>query len=400
MNKKRGTIAIRSLALGCVAALLAMSLPAAADDEALKEAALKHFENGLELSDDKNKNFEGALVEFQASVKLYPTKAGLYNLGVCFRKLARYGEALKTFDRLEKEFGDELEGELQAAVREELDTIRGLTAELVIKVDHEGATVKLDGDEVGTSPLDGPLVLGPREYELRIELEGYKPEKRKLTLVSGQQREEKFELVAENAWVLIKTNDVKGAIVKVDMLEVGATPLHAPLRLDPGDHVIEVVKEGYEQAEPQEVTLGPGEKITLTFALTALPEAPAEPADEGSRISPLFWTGLGLTVAAGAVAGVFWGLADSSHDDFLKYDDQIAATPENDPNASALMAKRNDAEDDTSRFSNLALGFGIGAGVLLVTSGVILALDLGGSELDEPAEVEVSAAPGGLAVSF
>jgi hypothetical protein len=339
-------------------------------------------------------------VEFQASVKLYPTKAGLFNLGVCFRKLARYGEALETFDRLEKEFGDQLEGEMRDAVREELDTIRNLTAELVIQVDQAGATIKLDGDEIGQSPLEDQLVLGPREYVVRVELEGYKPEKRKITLVSGQQREEKFELTAENAWLRIDTGDVKGALVKIDLNEVGATPLHAPLRLEPGEHVVEVVKEGYEKTKAREIDLAPGEKLTLNFSLTPLPVKPVEPVDEGPRVSPLFWTGLGLTVAAGVMAGVFWGLADSAHDDYLDYDKQISNTPENDPSAQSLLNKRSDAEDDTDRFSKLAIGFGIGAGALLVASGVILALDLSGDETDEPAEVEVAATPGGVSLSF
>lgn len=392
---------IRLSAFVVFAICVTLAIPALADEEADKEEALVHFENGLQLSDDKNKDYEGALVEFQASVELYATKAGLFNLGVCYRKLARYGEALETFDRLEKEFGDELEGEMQAAVTEELDTIRRITAQLVISVDREGATIKLDGEEMGQSPLDSPLVLGPREYVVRVEAEGFKPEKRKITLVSGQQREEKFELTAENAWVLIDTGDVKGALVKIDQLEVGATPLHAPLRLEPGEHVVEVVKEGYEEAAAQEIDLAPGEKVTLSFALTALPAPPTKPIDEGPRISPLFWTGLGLTVAAGATAGVFWGLAGSAHDDFEKYDDQIAATPETSPEAATLETKRAAAEDDVEKFKALGIGFTIGAGVFLVASGVVLALDLGGSELDEePAEVEVSAAPGGLAISF
>jgi len=381
--------------------VFALAMPALAEVEVDKQEALKHFENGLALSDDKNKDYQGALVEFQASVKLFATKAGLFNLGVCFRKLSRYGEALETFDRLEHEFGDELEGEMRAAVAEELETIRRITAELVITVDREGAAITVDGDEVGQSPLESPLVLGPREYVVRVELDGFKPEKRKITLVSGQRREEKFELTAEHAWVLIDTGKVKGALVRIDRREVGATPLHAPLRLEPGEHVVDVVKEGYEEAAAQEIDLAPGEKVTLTFALTALPEMPTTPVDEGPRVSPLFWTGLGLTVAAGATAGVFWGLAGSAHDDFQKYDDQIAATPQTAPEAPTLEAKRADAEDDVNKFKALGIGFTIGAGALLVASGVVLALNLGGSELDEePAAVEVSAAPGGIAVSF
>ena len=72
-------------------AFLLGSRLAAADDKA---EARRHFENGLALSDEQTKDYQGALVEFEASVKLFPTKAGLFNLAQCYRRLSRYGEAI------------------------------------------------------------------------------------------------------------------------------------------------------------------------------------------------------------------------------------------------------------------------------------------------------------------
>jgi hypothetical protein len=404
----RPFIAGLGIALGAV-----IAASASADAEADKREAHKHFETGLELSDDKIKDYEGALVEFQVSVKLFPTKAGLFNLGVCLRKLARYGEALEVFSRIKTEYGDSLDRQMRDAVDKELETIRRITAELVISVDPAGATIRLDGALVGKSPLDEPLVLGPRKYLIRVEAVGYKSVERAITLVTGQRREEAFELVAVSAWVSIDSGEVEGVSVVVDDREVGTTPQDSPLRLEPGPHVISVAKEGYKPVPPQEVELRAGARPTLTFDLAriVLPEPDpivatvAEPIDDRPRLTPLFWAGLGLTAAAGAAAGVFWGLTSARSDQYDELGQEFAALDSNQPGYTSAAQDKLDemsaVRDEGTMFNRWAIGMTATAGLLAAVT--VVGLVVGGPG-EEEARGDPSAqllpAPGGVAVRF
>jgi len=89
------------LALGAL--LFFLARPAWAQES--KDEALRHFETGIALVSGESRDYRGALVEFEASVELYPTKSGLYNLGLCYQRLSRYAEALETYDRMERDYG-------------------------------------------------------------------------------------------------------------------------------------------------------------------------------------------------------------------------------------------------------------------------------------------------------
>lgn len=381
--------------------IVAASLPGRADDKA---EARRHFENGLALSSDEIKDYAGAVVEFEVSVKLYPTMAGLFNLALCYKRLSRYGEALQALRRLQQEFTDSMDDDLHLEVAREVEAIQRITAELVLEVEPPGARIRLDGDSVGFAPLAEPLVLGPREYLIEVEKPGYESEERKLRLVSGQRHTEQIKLSPTRASIMVEVGDVDGAAISLDGEEVGRTPLAEPLEIDPGAYVVEVAKEGYESAAPQTVKLVSGEKATLSFLLTPVAAEEATEEDTGPRPSALFWTGLGLTVASGVTGGVFFGLAGNAHDDFENYNDQASGVLPGTTDAAMLLSKREDAKADVNLYSKLGWGFCVGAGVLALTSAVILMLDLQEDEeqgdSQEPDEIGVAAVPNGFVVVY
>jgi hypothetical protein len=382
-------------------AVLGQGTSALADDKA---EAKRHFDLGIGLITAEPKDYAAALVEFQASVRLYPTRTGLYNLGLCYRRLARYGEALAAFERLEREFGHSMSESLKKDVEWEVQAIRRLTVQLTVTVSHPGATIRLGGEIIGRSPLTEPLILGPRERWLEVELAGFEPVRRKLSLTAGQRHEEKVQLQPLMARLMVSTGSVTGAVVAVDGQPIAVTPLTGALSITPGQHEISVSKEGYEPSPPQRIFVQGGGSAVLSFQLLEpmrMPAGPAEPEpDHGqAMLEALPWFGVGLTAASGVFAGVFWQRADTRHDDFVFYDDQVSsgAVRAGDHDAAWIDGERQSAADDTETFNAVAVGATVTTGVFAVATALLFALD---PFEDDGRDAALSSGPGTLTLRF
>lgn len=132
---------------------------------------------------------------------------------------------------------------------------------------------------------------------------------------------------------VVLTVDPPGAQVLVDGRDAGTTPLHEPLRLGPGSHVLELRRDGFESFR-RELTVEQGERVEVVAVLVPAapvvaapaepPEVPLEPpaeepADGGVASSWWLWTIVGAVVVGGAVtAGVLlWPSDESPADDWV-----------------------------------------------------------------------------------
>ena len=394
MGHRPASLAV--LALWALCVLLAG--PAHAQES--KEEALRHFETGIALISGESRDYRGALVEFQASVQLYPTKSGLYNLGLCYQRLSRYAEALETYDRMERDYGDALGEQLSGDIGRQREEIARITGQLTIVVGEVGATIRLDGELIGKSPLEAPLLLGPREYALEVTLEGFEPVRKKVVLSTGARLVETVAMRPLPGALMVSSGEVSGALVSVDGHAAAVTPLSASLKLEAGPHVITVSKAGYQDAAEQRVTLERGGTAALTFRLDPIPTpAPPPPKPDSAGLGTAWAVGIGLTATSALVAGIFWFQADQRHDDFVAYDDQVksGAVKAGDPDAAQLDRDRQSAADDTERYSAAAIGFGIGAAVLAAATAVLIGVDLSDGEGEDEG---VAVTAGGLVVRF
>ncbi len=137
---------------------------------------------------------------------------------------------------------------------------------LTIRTQPAGATVLLDGVQVGMTDRSGALGLFrfPGTYELSIQLSGYVPDTRTITVNESGANTISASLV-RNAGTLRLTVMPADATVLVNRQTVDFSQ---PIELAPGMVRIEVSKDGFEPfAETVEIQRG--QTASRTFSLTA-----------------------------------------------------------------------------------------------------------------------------------
>jgi hypothetical protein len=180
--------------LGAMVGLSVLLAAAGAQADENKQEAKRHLEAGLTLAEAED--FAAAAVEFESSVTLFPTKMGLFNLANCYKALHRYSEALDVIVRLRNAFAGKLEEAMVREVAEFERSVSALVGRLEVKVEPAGAAVLVDGKKAGVSPLSEPLLLGPGDHEIGVELKGYRPETRKVRVTSRGRETVMIELTA------------------------------------------------------------------------------------------------------------------------------------------------------------------------------------------------------------
>jgi formylglycine-generating enzyme required for sulfatase activity len=127
-----------------------------------------------------------------------------------------------------------------------------------------GATVLIDGDLVGRTPLSTSLPEGRHDFELGLE--GHKTHRGSVKVTANEPTSVPRVKLAPADARLVLNSDPPGASVTVGEEYRGRTPLD--IDLAPGrTHRIEVLRSGYDAAT-REVLLEAGETEELSIALT------------------------------------------------------------------------------------------------------------------------------------
>ena len=148
-------------------------------------------------------------------------------------------------------------GEIKVGYEVEV-TIR--VGELAVSSDPSGATVYLDGKEVGKTPVVAPKVR-PGRHQVRLELEGFDPYEA-VEEVGAERRGVAAKMkprVKEGVMIVLSEPD--GAAVYLDGRLVGQTPYERK-NLFPKPYKVRVGKEGYEDWE-REVDVQAEKKVEV-----------------------------------------------------------------------------------------------------------------------------------------
>ncbi|MCP4755255.1 MAG: PEGA domain-containing protein, partial [Proteobacteria bacterium] len=260
-----------------------------ADESDIRAEAKRHFEAGLTLT--KMEKFEDAAHEFEASISLHPTASALFNLANCYKVSHHYDDALSAFSKMRIDYKEELSPEIHRAIERHVKEILSLVAEIHIAVTPHGATIRLDGRIIGTSPLDKNVRVDPGKRQVQVSLDGYQTEHREIDLLAKETSSLSFDLKRSRAKLFISSN-VDDATVFVDGQEVGYTPLSDPLLLEPGNYAVRLDKTGYAAGERDVDLTAENQRFLNLILMPTASGVESKPA-----LSLWSWLGVGLTVA-------------------------------------------------------------------------------------------------------
>jgi hypothetical protein len=262
------------------------------DGESPTALANKRKAEGDQAMQDKR--YADALLAYDTAYAAAPMPALLYNRARAEELLEHFPEALTLLE----EFKTKAPPDLLAKVPQLDDllaSIRAHVASLTVKVNVEGAIVKLRGVTLGSTPLPPALRVASGKATVDASLDGYSSDSAEVVLKplgpSAAESETKVELALQRLvkpTTLVIQTFLPDASASVDGTGVGTPPLRSVV--EPGTHAIEVSKPGYTTARV---------RVTLTEGDTR--EVHLDPQKKPGITSKWwFWTGIGVAVAGGA----------------------------------------------------------------------------------------------------
>ncbi len=381
-----------------------------ADD---KQEAIKHFEAGFSLMEKRD--FKAASAEFELSVKLYANANNLYNLAGSYRGEKRFEEALDAFNRILAEFNDKIDEELRADVQNQIAMIEKYVSKLNLETLPTGAALRVNGRDVGVSPLKAPLIMSPGDHTIEASLLGYETGKQQVNLSSGEVKKIVVPLAPQKSTLTIDAPQ-SGATVALNGKPVGLTPIKIELFLDAGIHYISMNKEGFEPIEQAvELKVGEDKTVQLTLkpvskAVDAAKSTSKEQAEnrnkKKSRLKPVAWALVGATAGLACASGALWGVTSAKWDDreskVVEIDSNMGEWDFSDPADDAAEKElRGEIDELRSQISNLnkaAVAVSIATGAAAAATVAVWMLVRKGNKESKPQAVFVG--PGGLQVSF
>ncbi len=133
--------------------------------------ARERYERGVKLYEVEG-DVVGALIELKKAYDIAPNHRILFNIGQVARTARDYVTSLRAFEAYLAQGGGDGESTRRAEVSSELETLRGLVANLVVEVDRPGAAIVIDDVDVGRAPLSGAVLVNAGRHRVSASLEG------------------------------------------------------------------------------------------------------------------------------------------------------------------------------------------------------------------------------------
>jgi PEGA domain/TPR repeat len=246
-----------------------------------KERARQHFAEGIESYD--RGDYEAAIASYQKAFVLVPYPVIAFNIGLAYEKLGKPVEAVATMKKVLADPGTMRPQRIEQA-RSTLETQGRLVAELQVSCNVEGASLRLNGREIGTLPMQTPLPVAAGKISLMATKDGYQAGYARLTALGGKNVPVSIDLAEaaqRPAQVEIQTT-LPGAELYVDGQLVARTPLRGTIPLVAGKaQRLELRREGYVTASE---TLTLSEGASASVSLQPQPNAEALAMSGGELI--------------------------------------------------------------------------------------------------------------------
>jgi hypothetical protein len=255
--------------LGSFATTWAAPRPAWA--QSAEDRAKRHFKSGVNLYTDKN--YAGAIAEFEAAYRLKPGASSLKNIALCQKGLFRYAEAADTLQLALKRHGAELAEEERKAIEAAIEEFSSLVGSIVVRTNVPTARISLDGRVLTAAELSSALNVNVGEHTVVADAPGFARASRTLRVAGGQKNQPvDLTLTPVTGFISVRAQNPEDAI-GLDGKGMSFGSYSGPVA--PGRHVLQVYRQGFKSFD-QSVVIELGKTIEIT-APELLPDEDAPP---------------------------------------------------------------------------------------------------------------------------
>jgi hypothetical protein len=259
--------------------------------ESLQGAAKQAYESAKLLA--TNHDFAGALAEFSQAYTVSRDPRLLFNMAICDKELHRYARMKSTLEQYLRESGSAMTPETRATVDEALSAIKPLVASVQLTVSEAGATVSVDGEPAGITPLAAPLTLDLGRHQLSVKKTGFGTLEQTIETPGGNVVVLALSMLADlHVAHLVVTADPEATVV-VDGKMAEKERFDGSVATGP--HTITVTAPG-KRPYKADLDLSDGETRSLQVTLEA--------ETHGGSAWP--WIVGGVILAAGAATGGYF----------------------------------------------------------------------------------------------
>jgi hypothetical protein len=289
----------RLLRMSLFAALVLCSAPAFAQDppkplsETLSGEAKDDYEKGVALW-QTNRDPGKAIVKFLAAYEKSKDPRLLFNVALCARDLSQWTKVLTYAKRYLAEAGDKASAQGKADADVLIRSAAPYVAKLTVTVNEPGATISVDDEPAGTTPLAEPLLVDIGKRRIKITKPGFREHLREINVTGteGAPIDVKLERDVHEGKVAIHAgpNDT----ISLDGKVVGTGRWEGVL--PSGGHVLKVSAPGMRTHQTE---------IVVTDNQTRTVEVTLERETKGGV--PLWvWIAGGGVLATGAAIGGYF----------------------------------------------------------------------------------------------
>ncbi len=244
-----------------------------------------------------NGDFAGALTKYQEAYGLSKEPRLLFNMALCERGLHAYARMQILLRQYRREAAASISAEDRADVDNALAAIQKLVGSVRLAVNEPGATVAVDDEPAGFTPLEDSVVLDLGRHSISVTKAGFDRATQAVSIVGGDEIAVSVTLVPQRQFAQIVIASDDASTVFIDDKVVGKGRFEG--QLSPGPHDVGVTESG-KRPYRAEVDLRAGETRTLQVTLESEHRAALWP-----------WIVGGAVLAAGAVVGGYFLLKPS-----------------------------------------------------------------------------------------
>lgn len=271
--------------------------PAAASIPPLSESlvgeAKASYDAGKVLFRDRD--FGGSLVKFQAAYDKSKDARLKWNIAACEKNQRHYARVQKLIREYMTEGGDKLTAQDMEDARELLKTIEPFVVRLKLTVSQPGASVFIDDELIGKTPIAEAIVVDIGQRKVKIVKDDYEEFAQNVVVGDSAEKVLDVKMVARvrEGKVIIKAPE--GATIYIDGQPVGTTVYNATMSA--GGHTVKVMQKGMV---PYQSELVVEDKKTRSVDVQLQ-------AEKGGGVPAWVWVvSGGVVLAAGITVGTYF----------------------------------------------------------------------------------------------